>query len=338
MKIKHICILLEKEFRDFYSSKAWVITLFFPLFITFLFATVYRQITPQPFKIGIAFQPEAGLEQILASPELQIISYSGVAQAQKGLNGQEVDGILVKQPDFSNRFSLKVPGSDAAKASLLVNAFNAALIQVYSRQNLPQIQLELIGPSRPLSTLALPLWLIQILLTVCLLQNSAQIAEEKSKTTLHAFLLSPAILPEYFLAKILWNTFIGVASVLLTLLLIRFPFNPVYLLIFTVLGSMIYASAALIIGLLAPNALFARTLATGFYLISSLPLMIKNTSISWKSITYIFPTFSIQHGLENALLQATWTVYSLIHITVLAIETLILLAIAYYPLKKNFPF
>lgn len=338
MKLKHILVLIEKEFRDFYSSKAWILTLFFPLFITFLFATVYRQIEPQPFKIGIAFQPESGLEQILASPELQIIRYPGIDQAQKGLDAQEIDGILIKGSDSPHRFSLRVPGNDAAKASLLVNAFNAALVQVYSHQQLPQIKLELVGPSRPLSALALPLWLIQILLTVCLLQNSAQIAEEKSKATLHAFLLSPATLPEYLMAKLLWNVFIGTASVLLTVTLTRFPFDPVQLIVFIILGSMVYASIALIIGLLAPNALFARTLATGFYLISSLPLMIKNTSIAWKSITYIFPTFSIQYGLENALVQTAWTANMLSHIIILAIETLGLLSITYYPLKKNFPF
>jgi ABC-type multidrug transport system permease subunit len=209
-----------------------------------------------------------------------MVTYSGLRRAKQALSKNIIDGVIyARRP---GQTALLFNGDSTEKASLVVNAVNAALVRIYAHKNFPQIKLEVSGPIRKASSLALPLWLIQIILTICLLQNSATIAEEKARHTLHSLLVTPVTLSEYFASKVVWSSILGIISLLVTILLTRFAFNPGYLLSFGLMGCIVYSSAALLIGILAPNALFARTVSTTFYLISALPLMIKNSTLSWK--------------------------------------------------------
>lgn len=336
MNIKQVMILLEKEWRDFFSGKAWVIALVLPLFITFLFATVYRETAPGPFKVGIISPLDPVIQKILTSSNFKTNVYSNLPEAKQDLATSQIDGVIyAKSPQQT---ILLVSGASAEKASLVANAINASLIQIFSRQNLPRIKLEVSGAIRKVSTIALPLWLIQIILTISLLQNSAAIAEEKAKHILHSLLVSPVTLPEYFTSKIIWSSLLGCLSIFITVLLTGFDFQPGYLMIFSLVGCIVYSAAALLIGLITPNAVMARTISTTFYLISALPLMIKNTTFRWKTALEFIPSFPILHGLEKAILLTPLEAQSLIFLGILAAEALLLLLITYFSIKNNLDF
>jgi len=331
-------VLLQKELLDFLSGKAWIIALLLPLFITFLFTMVYRESEQQQFRIGTVKNPDPILKPLLIASDFETVQYPNLKNAQEALEKDEIDGVIYRQKSL-NRYTFMAKGSNMAQSATIVTALNAALIRIYSKESIPHIELKTTGPAvQNISSLALPLWLIQIILTTCLLQSTATIAEEKAKHTLHAILVSPAKLSDYFTAKILWNTMIGLASVLLTTWLTRSYYNPVYLISFTALGCLVYTSAALFIGLLSPQPLLARTFSTVLYLISALPLMLKNTRLAWGNLLNFLPTFSLIQGLERAVLQQPWQVSSLPLLAIMAAETVLLLTILSAILKKNIDF
>jgi ABC-2 type transport system permease protein len=336
--LNRIWILINKEFTEFYSSKAWIIVLILPLFIAFLFATVYHQAKVENYRIAYLPPARAELMAILTKSGLQPVAYPQLAVAKTALAENKVDAVMLPRSATSNRVKLLVSQAGYRKAVAVGNALNVALIQIYANPKLPQF--EITGP-RPIASLdwiALPLWLIQIILTICLLQNTSQIADEKERQTLHSLLVSPMTLTDYLTAKLSWSVILGTAALMMTLFLTKSPAQPLYILIFGICGTLVYSSLAILLGLLAPNALFARTTATVVYLASSLPLMLSNSDLAWKGLLNNFPTFLILRGFEAALLPTT-TLGQLSHFGVLLLgQAAILLGVAYLILKKKVDF
>ena len=184
-------------------------------------------------------------------------------------------GVIIELPNAPNRPVLLVSKTKAKEAIVIVNAINVALLQLYSRQSIPQFQLVFTNQSLAVRWLSLPVWLIQVILTVCLLQAAAAIADEKERQTLHSLLISPISFGDYLLSKLAWNSLVGTGAILLTLALTRAPLNLGMVISFGILGGMVYTSISIVIGLFSPSALFARTLATLAYIISALPLMVQ---------------------------------------------------------------
>lgn len=185
--------------------------------------------------------------------------------------------------------------------------------------------------------MALPLWLIQIILTICLLQNTAMLAEEKERQTLHALMVSPMTMSEYLTAKIGWSTFLGTGAIVLTRFLTQSPAHLHDILIFGVLGSLVYSGLAVLLGLLAPNPLFARTASTALYLFSSLPLMVSNANLAWKNLLNFFPSFLILRGFEASLLATA--PHDLLETGLwLGAEFLVLLLITHLALRRKVDF
>jgi hypothetical protein len=334
--LKRIFILINKEFTEFYSSKAWILVLILPLFITFLFATVYHQ-TDVTTNYRIAYLPplRADLRTILIKSGLRTVAYQRLTVAKAALAQNKVDAVLLPGNTASPRIRLLVSQSGYRKAVAVSTALNATLIHIYARPDLPQF--EITGPRKnaSLDWIALPLWLIQIILTICLLQNAGQIAEEKERQTLHSLLVSPLTVTDYLAAKISWSVLLGTAALMITLFLTKSPARPLYILGFGSLGTLVYSSLAILIGLSAPNALFARTVATIVYLASSLPLMINNSDPAWKGLLQLFPTFLIQRGFEAALLSTAALEQAARTGGWLLLQAVTLLGLAYFLFKKK---
>jgi ABC-type Na+ efflux pump permease subunit len=336
--LKRILILIHKEFTEFYSSRSWIIVLILPLFIAFLFATVYHQTKIENYRVAYLPPIRPELMAILTKSGLQPVACPQLSAAKTALAKSKVDAVMLPQSGTSNRVQLLVAQSGYRKAVAVSNALNVALIQIYAKPNLPQF--EVAGPPQTASLdwIALPMWLIQIILTICLLQNTGQIADEKERQTLHALLVSPMTITDYLTAKLSWSVILGTAALMVTLFLTKSPAEPLLILIFGSLGTLVYSSLAILFGLLAPNALFARTTATVVYLASSLPLMINNSDLAWKNLLNNSPTFLIMRGFEAALLP-TASFSQLSHFGfVLSGQAAILIGFAYFMLKNKVDF
>ncbi|MGE5583771.1 MAG: ABC transporter permease [Bacillota bacterium] len=303
MGLKRIGVLLQKDFLEFFSSKSWIVVLVLPLFVTFLFTVIYHQAESEVFTIAYHGSLQKPLRQILSGPHLQLSARRSLDEAKKALSEGKIDGILLNTSLAGGEIKLLVDKTKAKEMTLIVDAINLALVKAYAPKNLPQVKLSFINRTVPARWISLPIWLIQIILTVCLLQAAAAIADEKEKQTLHSLVVSPMTLSNYLLAKVFWNSCVGIGGILLTLALIKPDINLLTVLIFGFLGCLIYAAISILIGLFTPGALFARTMATLVYIISAVPLMLKDLSFSWKSILGVFPSYLVLSGLDQALLK-----------------------------------
>jgi hypothetical protein len=334
---KRTALLIGKEWTDFHSGKAWILVLILPLFITFLFTTVYREVDLAKYTVGHWVKLPSPVDRLLRSAKITVKSFSGPAGASAALAQNRIDALIIPQAGNSRHFTLRVTPSGYQKAVAISNSLNTALIRIYSNPDIPQFVIA--GPQKGprLDWLALPLWLIQIILTLCFLQNTAAIAAEKERQTLHALLVSPMTLLDYFTAKLCWSVALGTGSLMVTLFLIKSPAQTGYILTFGCLGALVYSALAIFIGLLTPTALFARTAATVLYLVSSLPLMIKNMDVAWKTWLNIFPTFMILRGFEAAFNPIPSGELYLLALGLLA-EALLFLGVSYLTLQHKVDF
>jgi hypothetical protein len=335
--VKRTALLIGKEWTDFHSGKAWILVLILPLFITFLFTTVYREADVAKYTVGYWGNLPSQVVRLLSSAQITLKSFSGPDGASAALAQNRVDALILPQPGNSRHFTLRVTPSGYQKAVAISNSLNTALIRIYSDPAIPQFVIA--GPKNGprLDWLALPLWLIQIILTLCFLQNTAAIADEKERQTLHALLVSPMTLIDYFAAKLCWSVALGSGSLMLTLFLIKSPAQTGYILTFGFLGALVYSALAILIGLLTPTALFARSTATVLYLVSSLPLMIKNIDVAWKNWLNIFPTFMILRGFEAAFNTIPATELYVLGLGLLS-EAMLFLGVSYLTLQHKVDF
>jgi hypothetical protein len=336
--LKKIRVLIEKDFWEFFSSKSWIVVLILPLFVTFLYSVIYRQAETKEFTVAYQSTLNQPIRQIFSEPHLKLRFYRNLDLAKKDLAEGKVDGIILDTSEKSRQIKLLVDKTRVQEATFVTNAINSALIRIFAKEEMPLIKLVYLNKSIPTRWISLPIWLIQLILTICLLQAAAGIADEKERQTLHSLLVSPMTLTDYLFSKIIWNAFIGTGSILLTLILTGAVINYWAVTLFGLLGCMIYSIVSILIGLFTPGALFARTLATLAYIISALPMMIKDLSFHGKEFLNIFPSYLILNGLNQALLLNPFNSLLAIYSLGLFIETGLLLGITYVALKQKVDF
>lgn len=335
--LNRIVALIRKDSFEFCFSKSWIIVLMMPLFISFLYLVVYKQAENDKFTLAYTPDIDSALIRTINDSQINLKLFFNLKLAKTALNQGKVKGVLLKNgPD--NQSALLIDKTRAQEGVLIVNSINLALINASNSQKAPQINLVFTNEQLPIRWLSFPVWLLQIILTICLLQAVAAIADEKEKQTLHSLLISPMSIIEYLCSKLAWNTIIGVGAIFITLFITGAPLNPWLILIFGVVGSLSFGALSLLIGLLAPTALFARTFATLTYLIAAVPLMIRDLSFSWKEGLYLFPSFLLLKGFEKALLINTFQPEIFLWITILLAQAIILLIITHFHLQNKADF
>jgi ABC-type Na+ efflux pump permease subunit len=335
---RKLLTLIEKDFCEFFSSKSWIVILVLPLFITFLYSVIYRQAETKIFTVACSTNVNPVIHEIFKAPQLKLKIYQDLNQAKKDLAAAKIDGVILESSNNSGPIKLLVDKAHAAEAAFVANAINLSIIQAYSQKNMPIIKLIYLNRTVPTRWISLPIWLIQIILTVCLLQAAAAVSDEKERQTIHSLLVSPMTVHDYIASKMIWNALIGTGSVLLTLILTGAVVNYGAILTYSFLGCLVYAAVSILIGLLSPSALFARTIATLTYIVSALPMMVKDLSFHWKGILDLLPSNLIMYGLERALLPNPFNGIFLLNIAVILSETLFLIAITYMALKHKADF
>ncbi|MGE5606931.1 MAG: ABC transporter permease [Bacteroidota bacterium] len=332
--IKRISILIRKDFFEFCFSKSWIIVLMMPLFIGFLYLVVYKQAGAERFTLGYTPMIDSSLLKIIKKSPIDLRLFPDQNTAESALNQGKVDGVIFENGQ-TNRFTFLTDKARTQEAVLIVNSINLALINASLDRKTPQVNLTFTDRSLPTRWLSFPVWLLQIILTVCLLQATAAIADEKEKQTLHSLMITPMSVLEYLFSKSIWYTIVGVGALFLTIGITRAPIDLRYVLLFGVVGSLTFGALSLLIGLLAPTAMFARALATVTYLTAALPLMVRNLSFKWKGNLNIFPSFLILKGFEKGLfLNSTQSEVALSIIGLLAQTSVFLLITNLYIQKK----
>ena len=335
--IKRISTLIRKDFYDFCFSKSWVIVLMMPLFIGFLYLVVYRQAEAERFTLAYTSEVDSSLIKMVRKTSIDLKLFPDRKTAETALSQGKVEGVILVNGQ-TNQFNLLTDKARTQEGVLIVNLINLALINASRQRETPQIDLVFTDQSLPTRWLSFPVWLLQIILTVCLLQAAAAVADEKEKQTLHSLLITPMSIMEYLFSKLIWYTLIGVSALFLTIAITRAPVDLGYVFLFGVTGSLAFGSLSLLIGLLAPTALFARTFATVVYLIAALPLMVRDLSFAWKESLYAFPSFLVLKGFEKALLLNSTQSQTVFWVMGLLAQASVLLFITGFYVQKKADF
>lgn len=336
LMLRRITTLIQKDFFEFCLSKSWIIVLMMPLFIGFLYLVVYKQAETKTFTLAYTPNNDPALVEVIKKSQIDLKLFPDQKAAQAALNNGKIDG-LIDLNHQTKQSSLLIDKSRAQEGIFIVNAINLALINAARPHEIPQINLVYNNEQLPVRWLSLPVWLLQIILTICLLQEAAAVADEKEKQTLHSLLITPMSTFEYLFSKLLWYTILGVGALFLTILITKAPVNLCLLFGFGAAGSLAFGSLALLIGMSAPSALFARTIATLTYLISALPLMVQDLSFSWKKGLYVFPSFLVLKGFEKTLFNSYSKEISF-WIAGLFIQAIALLLITHFYIRKKADF
>ena len=338
MNGKRIWALITREYLEFSSSKSWILALALPLFIGFLFNFVYRESETARFSVARLTRLDAVTQRIFAAPPFKLLDYRDLTLAKKDLRQGKIDAVLAPSGPRSDRITLLADPSQAKKVALLVNAMNVSLIRAFSDRQIPQVRVVYLNQKAQPRWLTIPIWLIQLILTIGLLQAAAAVADEKEKQTLHALLVSPVHFAEYLTVKLFWSALVGMASIYITLWLTHCPSRLADLSLFALLGCLVYAVQALLIGLFAPNALVARTIATVLYLIATFPMMVADFSGDGKLLLNLFPSYLVLRGLEQAVQLQPLTGGHGWLLLVLALEIAGLVGLTSYLFKKRADF
>lgn len=332
--LKRIITLIRKDLFEFCFSKSWLIVLMMPLFIGFIYLVVYKQAETERFTLAYTPNIDSALIEIVRKSSIDLKLFPNRQTAESALKQGKVEGVILENAP-QNQFALLTDKARTQQAVLIINSINLTFINASRDQKTPQINLVYIDQNLPTRWLSFPVWLLQIILTVCLLQGAAAIADEKEKQTLHSLLITPMSIKEYLFAKLIWYALIGVGSLFLTIGITKAPIDYGYVLLFGVTGSLTFGALSLLIGFLAPTALFARAFATVTYLIAALPIMVRDLSFAWKESLYMFPSFLVLKGFEKALLlNSTRSEVALWVIGLLTQASVLLFITSFYIRKK----
>jgi hypothetical protein len=334
---QRILTLIRKDFFDFWFSKSWIIVLMMPLFIGFLYLVLYQQAEMKRFTLAYTPDIDSALIKIVRSASIDLKLFPDQKTAESALNQGKVDGVIIDN-NQTNRFNLLIDKAKTQEGVLIVNSINLALINAFHDRKTPQVNLIFTDHSLPTRWLSFPIWLLQIILTVCLLQAAAAVADEKEKQTLHSLLITPMSIMEYLFSKLIWYIMIGVGAIFLTIAITRAPVDLRFVFLFGIVGSLTFGALSLLIGLSAPTPLFARAFATVTYLISALPLMARDLSFAWKESLYLFPSFLVLKGFEKALLLNSTQSETALWIIGLLIQASVLLFITGFYIQKKADF
>ncbi len=336
-ELKNFYTIIYKELVELYSSKSWILIILLPLFIAFIFNVIYNETKQPQLKIGYLKNLKPEMQLVLKNAPLKRVPYQRLSTAKRALLQKKIDGVIYNS-QAENQFTLLVDKADLKAATLLADNLNVALLQTYATKKVPFLQLEYLHQELPVRWASFPIWLLQIILTICLLQTAAAIADEKERQTLHALLVTPLSHLSYLLAKLVWVLLISNAAIFLAIYLTKAPLNLGQIALYSSLGAFLYTSLALMIGLFTPNALFARTLATFLYLVSALPLMVRELDFAGKNLLKIFPSYLIVRHLETTLLPRPITPEVFREMGLLLVGSIGIMATNYFILKNKTDF
>lgn len=207
------------------------------------------------------------------------------------------------------------PEGSPPKMELLVdetspNQVNFALVvlremaRTYRSQTLPmEFTVEKVREMKGGPRLSmLPVWLLFSLMGSLMIVTSSLI-EEKEKKTLAALLVTPAGMGEIVWGKVAVGSCLSLASVLLILALNQgFSGNTAALLLFALLGSLLFSFTGVLVGILSPSQTSAGALNSLIFMALFMPVVLADVSKVMAALCVVLPTHYLYEGIGRSLL------------------------------------
>jgi ABC-2 type transport system permease protein len=304
--IKNILLLARHDIATSLKNKTLYLVLFIPLFVFVSFSLIDNKnteavkislglIAQHPYQAAIVRSIEKNKEAIA------VVWVQNEADGLQLLKEHKVDGMLAGSSKDSTKLTLFVLQKESIKSLTIEQTFSA--LQKAAEGNpenwIADIQALHEGG---IQKQTLPTWILMLVLLVGFIILPAQVAEEKEKKLLLAFLQTPIQEYQWLIAKLLMGVTLILVSVLLLHLLGQFfPAHLFDYIAFVILGSFCFCSVGVLLGLLCSNQASARTLGVIFYLPQLLPSALADVSQKLTDLAPFLPSYQLFKPLQIIL-------------------------------------
>lgn len=306
MNIKRVFTLLGKELLHGPRGFILTMTIATPLLITLVINLALGDLFSSAAKLAYFDAGQSQLVPLLEeNKQLHVVEYGSLETLKDAVSRGAADFGIIIPADFDNlvgsgekvSVTTYIWGESLAKNRTIITATLLDLTHQLSSQSEPIILATVtLGDeeSIPWSRRLMPLTVMMAVFFGGLMLPAASLIEEKLKGTLQALAVTPASLPDIFIAKGLMAALLSLVMGAIILLINQaWGESPLLLLLMLALGAIMAAEIGLILGALINemNTLFAVWKFGGLFLFGPAIVYMFPELPQW--LNYVFPTFYV---------------------------------------------
>jgi ABC-2 type transport system permease protein len=318
MNIKRVFTLLGKEFLHGPRGFILTITIATPLLITLVINLALGDLFSSAAKLAFFDEGQSQLVSLLEeTKQLHVVEYDSPEALKDNVSRGAADFGIIIPADFDNVISADekvsvttyIWGESLAKNRTIITATLLDLTRQLSSQPEPIILATVtLGDEEtiPWSRRLMPLTVMMAVFFGGLMLPAASLIDEKLKGTLQALAVTPASLPDIFIAKGIMGALLSLAMGAIILLINQaWGESPLFLFLMLALGAIMAAEIGLILGALINemNTLFAVWKFGGLFLFGPAIIYMFPELPQW--LNYVFPTYYVTGPIMDISLGTT---------------------------------
>lgn len=306
--LRNIFILAFNDLAIAFKNKTFFLILFIPLFV-FVSLNLVDETNAEASKVKIglvknhAYSPEVTRSVNAAEKLVEVTWVQDENEGVRLLKEHKLDGVLTSNEQAPGSLALLVLKKDSLHTISIVQNFSA--LQKAAEGSGPDWITDIKSLHQGgIQRETLPTWILMLVLLIGFIILPAQVAEEKEKKLLLAFLQTPIHEVQWLIAKLILGMVLIMTAVLFLHLLGKF--GPVHLfdyLAIIVAGSYCFSAYGIFLGFLCRNQASARTLGVIFYLPHLLPSAMSDVSQKLTAVAPLLPSYQLYQPLQSILLE-----------------------------------
>jgi len=321
MSLKRIGILFGKEIR--YGSRGFIFiwAIIMPIILSLVLSAVFGTLFSEKPKLGIV--DEEGSQLVVMVKELGSVDcreYDNLSKIRQAVKDGAVDVGMVIPDGFDNavmwgeevEVTAYIWGESLAKNRTIVLVTIANLIRKMTGQEAPvDVETITLGDEEtiPWNVRLLPLIVLMAVFLGGVFLPATSLINEKEKKTLNALVITPASIPDVFMAKgllgLILSLFVGIIVLLVNQ---AFGAQPLLLVLVLALGAIMAVEIGMICGALIKDVstLFAIWKSAGILLFGPAIIYMFPQIPQW--VGRIFPTYYMLEPIMAISQRASgWT-------------------------------
>lgn len=306
MTLRHVWVLIRKEFRGSTSNFFIIYTVLVPLLMSFFLSAIFGTLFSEKPTVGVYSADASRLVDELATLEyVDSKQYDSADELQNAVERGAVDVGVIVPADFDTQLSQNqlvqldyyVWGeSEANHRATVSSALDNVIYKISDQQATLSVTPVEVGEGTDLGwqERLLPLIMVFVVVIGGMVVPASSLIDEREKRTIRALITSPITLPEVFLAKgvvgVVLSVIMGVVALIINQ---AFGSQPLALVFILTLGAIMSAEFGLLMGAFIKdmNTFFAVIKAIGLFLYAPAIVMLFPELPQW--IARVFPMYYV---------------------------------------------
>lgn len=303
MNVRRALLITAKDLRLGRRSPLFLWAVLLPLLLTFLITAVFGTLFAPPPRLAVVDHGSSAVtDALVASEGLRVTVLADDDDLRRAVTAHEHDAGLVLPANTDEvlrsggrpSLELYVSGSSLASTRVVLGVTTVGLLRQVAGQSPPvDVVVTRLGDEDavPIEDRLLPLIVAYAVVIAGLFLPALSVQEERQNHTLDAVLVTPARMSEFLLGKGLLGVVLALAMGAVTLAVNdAFGGQPLALVLFLLVGSVMMAEVGLLLGLWArdSNTLFSAVKGGGILIFMPVVFILFPGLPQW--IARVFPT------------------------------------------------